>query len=412
MVDRAILCGLLICGIATLHAEEPSACSRLLSAQDVLDCALKNHPAIQRAAAAQAQARSLEAVALQRPNPDLEVRNLSGRFQGENLGKTEAALLHTFELGGKRGSRAERALAEQRVSAAILLKAQEDVALDTVLALYRLRQARDEDAILEKTLSSLAAITAQLRSRPRLTPEQEASLDLFQLAAGENNLKKSSLEGEARALTRSLELAISTTLPSDISVLPELKSSWPQFPDAAGSFSGSEASRSQAELQSAHAELSAANASAFPDLRAGPAIERDVEGSSIRQSYGVSLGLPLPLYQRNKAGKEFAKLGVKKAEENAAFTQSSLQAQRQAELARYRAAVQGLQQVATVEETDAKLRRINELSGRGLITSSLIIETYRQIFELTRSRHEAELAAVRSLWRMYAIEGRILSEKL
>lgn len=394
-------------------ADEPAGCPQPRSAQEVLDCALRNHPSIRRATAALAQADYLESIARQRPNPELEAREIRGKSGDESLDKAEGSLRHTFELGGKRRSRAERARADRRFVAADVLKVKEDVAAEIVLALHRLRQSQAEIAILQTTEASLRAIQAQLRTRPRLTPEQEASLEVFQLAEADAKLRSAALEGERAALVRGVELALSRSFEPAPILLPRPRESWPALPDVSPSrFAGSESLRAEAEMEGARADLSVARGSSFPDLKIGPAVERDAEGSNVKQAYGLSLGLPLPLYQRNAAGREYAARGVQAAQIGNAAAQARLEAERQAELARYRAAVDALQAGVPAGAIEEKLRRAQERSRRGLIPSSLIVESYRQIFELTRNRHDAELSAVRSLWRIYAIEGRILTEKL
>lgn len=399
-------------GCLCLQAQEPP-CAPFLSPQSVLDCALTNHPDVKRASAARAQAAALEDVALQRPNPDLESRGLWGRSQEGQLNKVEGALLHTFELGGKRESRAERARAERLRADAELLKSKEEVALETVAALFRLRQIRDEAGIIEKTLDSISGIRRQLKSRPRLTPEQEASLEVFDLAEDDANLRKAGLDGEAAALIRSIELAISTPLPTEAAVLPSAKTVWPALPDASpGALAGSVFLRAGAELQTARADVSLSRSAAYPDMKAGPAMERDGEGSTVRQSYGFSLALPLPLYQRNAAGCKAAELGFTTAELGQAAAQKSVEAERAKQLARYRAAVRALKTAPANDVVQAKLLRLQESASRGLVPNSLVIETYRQIFELTKSRHEAELVAVQALWKVYIVEGRALMEKM
>lgn len=411
-----------ILGVVTLSfsfagggwAQEPAPCPALLSPQDVLDCALRNHPSIRRAVAAESQAEYMETVALQRPNPELEARGRFGRFQGESLNKSEATLLHTIETGGKRDSRGEKARAERSSITADALKAREDVALETVLSLYRIRQAQDESSILTKTLASLAAVQAQLKSRPRLTPEQEVSLEVFGLAQSDGRLRLAALEGEQKAIIGSLGLAVAAPFEPKPSLLPKAKEDWPEFPDTTtpGSFSGSDALKARADIQAASADLSSARSLSYPDMKVGPTMEREAEGSSVKQTYGLTLGLPLPLYHRNRAGREYAQRGVRKAEASLLEVQRSLEAERQAELAHYRSAIEALKQAAPAKEVEAKLKRTEEISRRGLIPSSLLLEAYRQVFDMTKSRHEAELAAIRALWRIYAIDGRVLTEKL
>lgn len=382
------------------------------SARDVLDCALKNHPAIRRAAAEEAQAAYLEPVALQRPNPELDALGRFGKRDGERLNKNEATLFHTIEAGGKRAARAAKARAERGRTEASALKTKEDVVLDTVSSLYRLRQVKVEGAILDRTIESLSAVRKQLKARLRLTPDQEATLEVFGLAQSEGALRRSVLTGEERAVLRSLAFAVGGSLEARAEVLPPVKADWPLLSDEpAGALSGSESLKARADVDTAAAELSSARGAAYPDIRVGPTIERETEGSAVKQTFGLALGLPLPLYNRNRAGKEYAELGVKAAQAGADAAIGGLTADRQAELERYRAAIAALQSVGASDSTE-NVRKTEELFHRGVIPSSLLLEAYRQSYEMTKSRDEAELAAVLALWRIYAIEGRIFTEKL
>ncbi len=399
--------------LAALIAGPAQAQCAPASAQAVLDCALKNHPLIRRAAAEEAQAAYLEPAALQRPNPELDATGLFGRRDGEGLNRDDVSLLHTIEAGGKRDARGEAARAQRGVVESSARKTREDVAKDSVAALYRLRQAKAEGAILDKTIASLQTVQQRLTARPRLTPDQEATLEVFRLAESESRLRRSGLTGEVRALERWLAFATGGVFESRPELLPPLKTDWPALPDqTVGDLSGSEALRARADVAAAAAGVSSARGAAYPDVRVGPAMERETEGPILKQTYGVSLVLPLPLYQRNRAGKQYAELGVLAARAGADAATGSLATERRAELERYRAAVEALRSVAAEAGAATDVRKTEELFRRGLIPSSFLLEAYRQSFEMTKSRDEAELSAVRSLWRIYAIEGSILTEKL
>lgn len=394
------------------QAGAQAPCPAPRSAQEVLDCALKNHPALRRAAAAQAQASYLEPAALQRPNPELDALGRFGKKDGDRLNKDEVTLFHTIEAGGKRSARAAKARADRAAVDSDALKAREDVVLEVISSLYRLRQARAEGGVLDRTISSLSAIQKRLRARPRLTPDQESTLEVFRLAESETQLRRAGLSGEETALVRALELATGGPFEAADTALPPPKETWPELPDVAGGPpSGSQALRAQAELDAATADLRAARGAAYPDIRVGPTLERESEGAVVKQTYGLALGLPLPLYHRNRAGRDYAALGVQAAEAGALAARTTLAAERQAELGRYKAAVAALGAIPRAK-TGSEARRTEELFDRGLIPSSMLLEAYRQAFEIAKTRNETELSAIRALWRIYAIEGRVASEKL
>lgn len=405
------LISLFLLATAPAVAAEP-ACPALASPQSVLDCALRAHPAAMGAAALLAQSEALGSAAGQRPNPEAEAAGVFGDSQDQ----IQVSLLHTFETGGKRGRRLNRARAEALALGAEALSIKEEIAVDTVSDLYRLRQIREELKLLQEALDTFARIARQLRARPRRSPEQEVSLSVFQLAERDYSVKRSALEGETLALRRTLELGLGAPLPESDAVLPARPGQWPD-PGAPGSpaaFRGSTALRAAAALEAAQAELGSARAAAYPDVKLGPNILRQKNGPGEGSStlLGAGLSLPLPLYQRNAGGKRLAARAVETAQARSAAAMATLGAQRDAELARYRAATSTLVQAGDTEKLEAEHEKMDGLYERGVISSALVIEAHRQMVDYTRNLNERELSAVRALWTIYAIEGRVLTEKL
>ena len=389
-------------------------CQELASPQDILDCALTHHPSVQQVQARAAQGQSLEAVASQRPNPELDASTVFGSTQGLSVVNSQVVLAHTFELGGKRSSRIEKAQAEKEVITTEVLKAKEEVALSVVTALFRIRQLKTEIATLNEALYTFKQIKGQLKTRPKLTPEQRVALSIFKLAESDYTLRRTSLEGEERAVVKLLSLAIGKPISFKTELLPQAKERWPEIQESENTqeFSGSDISRLRAEVKSAQADLSLAQSDSWPNLKIGPEFQAQTQAGLSYQAYGVSLSLPLPLYQANGGGRRFAALGVEKAETALRASSDLLKTERNQQVAQYQAAVKALQQASTLREVEKEHQSVEDLFKVGLIQSSLVIEAHRQIVDLTRNVNEQELAAIRALWRIYAIDGRVLKEKL
>jgi outer membrane protein TolC len=215
---------LFILATAPAIAAEP-ACPALSSPQSVLDCVLRVHPAAKGSAALLLQAEALGSAAGQRPNPEAAGTGVFGDSQDQ----MQVSLLHTFETGGKRGRRLDRARAEALELGAEALSVKEEIAVDTVSDLFRLRQIREELKLLQEALDTFSRIARQLRARPRRSPEQEVSLSVFQLAERDYSVKRSALEGETLALRRELELGLGAPLPDSDSVLPARRTQWPDL---------------------------------------------------------------------------------------------------------------------------------------------------------------------------------------
>ncbi|MBI4423516.1 MAG: TolC family protein [Elusimicrobia bacterium] len=358
--------------------------------------------AVARQAHAGAEVRS----AGQRPNPDLASKGT----WGDGASQVELDFVHTVEAGGKRQARVARARAGEQGSSAELSAAQADTALRTVSALYRLRQLATELGLTDEALRTFSRISSQLRSRPRLAPEQEVSRSIFELAEADYALRKAALGAEQTGLFKTLEGSLGVPLSAGTAPLPQPRQDWPEVPDTR-SFSGSETRQAQTSLMLAQADRDSARAASWPDLRLGPSFQRQSGEGQSQRMFGINLGLPLPLYHRNAAGREDARLGEVAAALGVQAVQARLQAERVAERAKYQAAVAALS-LGGRKEMHSQHEKVEDFFERGLISSSLVIEAHRQMLDFTRSRHEHELAAVRALWRIRAIDGNVLGEKL
>lgn len=392
-------------------AADSNACEPLRTPDDVIRCALANHPDIQRAGAVEKQGTELEAIARQRPNPELSSKVVYGRTGGATVLATESALLHTFELGGKRGARVEGAVAASEERSARLLQTKEEVFLKTWLALYRMRQVRDELKILDEGINTFERIQRQFRSRPRLGPEQSVSLSVFRLAQSDFKLRKATLLSESNVLQKALQIATGKDLSPEGPFFPSPRRDWPAVPDVSpGPLGGSRLKLAEAELKEARAAMSAAEGSAWPDLKIGPAFETQRQGAQSFETFGVTLSLPLPLYQANAAGKAYAALGENGARLSLDLAKKEAQVQWDVAVSQYRRALQALNEALPAEEVERKHESAERLFIRGLVPSALVIEAHRQIFDFTKSFHEREIELVEALSKIRALEGRLLEE--
>lgn len=396
--------------IGTASAAEPTACPPLASAQDVLDCVLRAHPEAKSAETLLKQSEAFERAAAQRTNPEAEANALFGGSQDQ----VQVSLLHTFETGGKRSRRVDQARAEGELLRAEALAVKERLAIDTVVDLHRLRQIREELRVSKEALETFSRIARQLLSRPRRSPEQQVSLAIFRLAEQDYALRRSRLESEDAGLRREFALGLGAPLPDTEALLPKEALQWPELGAEPGALRGSTALRAAAASSAARAQVGVARAASYPDLRVGPSVQRQKNGPGEGSTtlIGAGLSMALPLYQRNAAGRLLAARGAEAAAARSDAALAVLAAERDAELARYRSATAALVKAGGHAESEARHEELDGLFERGLVPSALVIEAHRQVFDFTSDLHEQELAAVRALWTIYAIEGRALTEKL
>jgi cobalt-zinc-cadmium efflux system outer membrane protein len=114
----------------------------------------------------------------------------------------------------------------------------------------------------------------------------------------------------------------------------------------------------------------------------------------------------------NGAAREYAHMGVDRAQQSLDLRQRELTNEKQILVKRYADSVQSLKSTVSAEEVERKHRSMETIFTRGLIPSSLVIEAHRQMVDLTKSRNEMELSALQALWQVYTLEGRLFEELL
>ncbi len=396
--------GFLLCA-ESAHGD---ACEKLNSTQAVLSCALERHPSARVSALATEQAIEATSVAKQAPNPELNSQSI---FGGETSNKfySEFNFTHTFELGGKRDSRIKRAAAEVKLIQALQVKSQEEVYLESLIALYRLRQIQEEIGAIDDALQTFTKIAKQYRARPKLSPDQRASLRIFEMAEQDYKMKRSPLEVETDLHLRELELSVGQNFVPQASTLPKRRKAWPLLPSTSAENSkirGTKLLEAEALLARARADLEVARSAAWPDLKIGPTINIQRQTNQSYEAYGFNFTLPLPLYHRNAAGEIYASKGLERASLARIAAERESEDQKAYFRKRYQSAVGALTQSASAAEIAKKHDEVEKLFSQGFLNGMVLVEIHRQVSDFTKTQNEQELAAVESLVRYYALEGK------
>jgi outer membrane protein, heavy metal efflux system len=389
-----------------------ASCDSLTSPQDVLRCALENHPDIQLAAATASQGIALKTVARQRINPELTNQSVWGKSGDNGYAYTEFNIAHTFELGGKRSLRLSHATADAQKREIDVLRVREDVYLTTALALVRLRQLQEEGAIVSEAVAAYGRIEKQFHSRPSLSPEQAMSLGLFEMAGNDYEMKKTTLDAETLVLSREIERSIGRTFDPKPGLLFGRRTSWPPLVSSSGPINSATTQSADADIRLAAAQADIAKALRWPDLRLGPTLETQRQGSQHLTAFGENLAIALPLYHRNAGGQAFAQEAVRRAELAKAAIYKEALDQRDIWTTKYAGAVRALKSSLTPESIEKKDEQMERLFGRGLIPVSLLLEAHRQRLEWLKSQHEQELTATEALGRVRALNGTLFQEGL
>lgn len=389
-----------------------ATCREPSAPQDILNCVRENHPDILRA---NAQARSLglfEKAAGQRINPELNSEATSQPDDDQPALKVEAAYLHTFELGGKRSRRLDQARAQQMLLQTQIRRIREEVSFKAITSLYRLRQSEAELASINEAIETFGTILGFYKRRRSLSPEQQVSYNVFVLAEADYMLRRSTLLQENESLIKELELTAGINRNSLLKVLPPSKKEWPVLETAPTTLRSARRQEAAARLAFSRSQLGLANSDASPDVRLGPKIAIDSGRGQDSQGFGGALSMSLPLYQRNQGVRALAEVGAQSAQLDLDQTDRELSVEAARRRVEYEKSIQALQKTPSAIQMAETHGKMEDLFQRGIVSAPLVIEAHRQMVDFIKDQNELELRAVESLWAIYALEGRILEEKL
>lgn len=394
------------------HGTHPE-CPLPRSAQDVVVCARENHPDVRRVGLRVERAKAQPAAVGQIPNPSMQVQSVYGSFGNEAQMQTQISLTQPLGLGGERSARVKEAEAKTSAAAGELRMSKADVTFQTVNYLHRLRQLLREKKIVEETLDTYRKLQRQYRARPALTPEQDVSLGTLEMAESDYFLKQAALLDEERKIAHFFHVSTGHSLEELSKVLPPVPKSWPEIAVVSDTNRPSpEVARLLSDKEVSVAELSIARAASWPDVRLGPMIMLDQEGDRKRNYFGFELDIPLPFFNLNGAGRAAASVGVAMSERAVDIQRREESHERNEQEQVYAAATRTLSLTPSVDKITQRHRVMEKQFLRGVVPSALILEAHRQLLELEKSRHERELTAIRALWTIYRIDGKILEETL
>jgi cobalt-zinc-cadmium efflux system outer membrane protein len=393
-----------VCISASSYASQE--CEKLETPNDLLKCIVSNH-AIVQVGKTQVNAIALGVdVASQRPNPEFEFEATDNIGTGYNA---EITFLHTFELGGKRSARVKVAEHERDLARVDLLNRQERLSVQTVLDLYRLRQINHKFGILDEIISTFQKITKQYKRAGQLSPEEKMSVSVFSMALEENKFIKDSLFYERQEIIARIESGLGHKLALRKELLPKVKKEWPLI--SIGELSGAQILKAKTELKLTNAAFNLEKSESWPNLSVGPKIEIEKSGTT-QMRYGVALSIPLPLYQTNRGGREKSLAEVQRNQIQLKYTKTRLERQKKYLFQVYKKVSSRIAKTLSNKQVSLRHKNLHKMIRRGVVSATLVIELHRQIMNYYEKLHEQELKGIHALWKIAALEGRILKEEL
>lgn len=378
----------------------------------VLDLVKKNHPTLRFNKSKIEMFEKRIDTARQRPNPELDLESTVGDSIEGDIYTTSVSLKHTFELGGKRRSRIN--MAKQLLDADINQAGDqnEDAIVDTVKRLYRLRQVYQLIPLYEESLGSFRKILKTKKGRNSLSPEQRVEFETLELAANDYKLKLSQLNSDKIRLSKHLNFFMGSDCTIPQKILPKDINLNENFNNKVNLENYSKLKVARSNYKLAQANLSFEKANSYPDIQIGPIYEYESVNVRNTNTIGISLTMDLPILNVNSGGRASAAKQVVSASINLKSIEDESKLDLESWVARYNRFKKSLKATISMNQLEKKHQRIESLFRRGIISTSLIIESHRQLIEFTKTRFEFEIGAIEALWNIYKINGQINSKKL
>lgn len=383
-----------------------SSCQKPSDKNKLFWCLVKNKPEVKLQEIDIKVHENAISEANQMPNPELEVESIDNKAGGLT---SEVTLKHTFELGGKRSSREQVAVAEKGISETQHLAELEEAAREFAINIYRLRQLKTELELANENLETFRNIQRQYKKLGRMNPEQSVSVSVFEIAEQETELKREALIQEKKQILSQFQAILGKGFSLNEELLPDLKSEWPTID--VDEIRNSTHLNLNREVELAVAKYGLAKSESWPNLSIGPKFGQTT-GNVNETTFGVALSMPLPILNLNGGGRAKASSELQKVELQKKLISDRLEQYKNFLLNSYISSSAIVQKSIKRANIQKRHKNLHTLLNRGVVNSALVIEMHREVFEFYEGLHEHELKAIDALWRLYALKGTLLKEEI
>lgn len=347
--------------------------------------------------------RARRVQAAQIPNPEVSVGNWSGKAGSQTWKQTDVTLTQPIELGGKRKNRISLAEAEARESQLDFLILSAEVRLKVLFSLYRIRQIKDEITTISEAQQTFRNLVANYRKRPQLNPEQSTSLIVFGLTENEYELLLEDVTTELNFLEAELKLLTGVGFEEVERILPPRLKKWP-VAGGEGILNSLSLQALNARVDSSQRELDLAKAEVWPTVSIGPSFTMQNQFGEEANILGIVVNLPLPILNQNKGGRTIATQKIIADRKFVEVEKDILSGRRFALMRSY---VSSSKILESQREINFKRdhSRIEQNFLRGLLNSTLVIESHRQYVDAQKLYHARELKALDYYYQLVLLEG-------
>ncbi|MFP2923777.1 TolC family protein [Pyxidicoccus sp. 3LG] len=372
----------------------PAFAARPLTLEQSLTLALERSPRLlsAQAEAAVAQARLTGASLLVQDNPELEAAVGPRRRESGNTVDVSVGVSQRLEIFGQRGARRDAAEATLSASESRLQAVRVDLAAEVRQAFARSLAAEQELRLAEDGLTLAARALQAAEQRLQAGDASRIEVNTARVELGQaSRARVRAVQRRVQALG---ELRLLLGMEPGDEVVPEGNLRVEAAPVPALSVLLEQAAAQRADLKAARAEVEAAQAEArlasrdaLPRPRLGASYSREEDAHIIQGT----LGIDLPLFNRNQAARGVSTARALQAERALAATERFVRSEVGLALERYRTAlaaadVYGDDVLAAVQEN---LKLVNEAYLAGKVDFLELLVIRREALDASRGYIEA-----------------------
>jgi outer membrane protein, heavy metal efflux system len=396
-------------------AEPTDALPRgVIDLDDALAAALRRSPGL---AAFGWEVRASEARALQAglvPNPEseIEVEDFGGTGSARGTQETETTLriFQSLELGGKRAKRYGLAAAEYTLSGWDYEARRLDVISETRKAFVSVLAAQQRLALADELVALGEAVIASIEDRVRLGASSPVDVTRADVTLATSRLERERIAAELDVARLALAATWGETLASferaegALTAEPEPPSLEQLLPLAE---QNPDLARWADEVRRREAAVGLEESKRIPDLTVGPGYRRIGDDNG----FVVSLGVPLPLFDRNQGGIAEAHHLLAKAEQERRAAELRVRTDLGSAHRRASAAFQQAERLRAeiLPRAEQALRESRESYQRGRFSYLEVLDAERTLFELREQSLEALEAYDAALAEIERLTGEAVS---
>lgn len=377
------------------------ACPKPKELDDVLVCLKENHYLVQQKKSELNVSSHLAKSLSPRINPVLEIESL--RKSGAS--QTQVSLTQELDLGGRINVLKKQGMLIHSINEVSKSIVQDDVIEAVLLNIHHLLHLHETIKLNEEFLKSLESVISGLSKRVVLSPEQEVSLINFKIQRAEVINVLSLLEDQQSELLLFFYLNGGYEKDDMLAVMDDHHHPMELKRDSNGLSLNLKKLGLQTKLSEQEFKLQ--KASLWSGISIGPTYSYENMGDSKGALFGISLSMPLPIWNTFKSQKEHAQAALMNSQKEFDLTKRKEEVERKFLDKRIRKLKESLGKMPKKNELIRSHRRMEELFSQGVITSSIFLDSHRIWRDVISSELELEEQVLRLTISYYRLNSEL-----